>query len=261
MPREKPREKPSRDGWASLFAYDMSDFDTVSRLARKNFDAKGYKCFFSRTTVQPIAQSTKAVRAIGGVAWTVTTLVKPSVTMMRSSGPENKEERLEPDLRASNCDGVSEPRPLHECHGLTNEFQSNNVPIEEIGDGRNVSDSSAAPLVKGGPRNSAAAPMSVALNEDGPPLHRRQIDDSKKAMEGPQLQDGPPCPPRLPEFDDSLTKRVDKEQATSNQAASTAFEDRLRSKVLGEQAPQAAQEARGSSNVGNTTANEMEGPQ
>ena len=203
---------------------------------------------------------------------------------MRSSGPEGKEGQLEPDLRATHRDGVGDARGRH---GLTNESKPDNVPTQEmITDGRNVGDSGDAPMLQGGPRDYATASTSVGLNDNDSPYHRRQIDGHKKEIEGLQLHDGPSGPPPRfpPEFDESLAKKLGKEQvATSNRVASESFEDRLRvshhvethslpsrllitflqSKVIhsSERPARAAQEARGSKNVGNIAANKVGGPQ
>ena len=83
---------------------------------------------------------------------------------------------------------------------------------QEIGGGADVDRSTAAPPVRGTPRQGMTRPTIRTLPDDDPPLpilHVVDPDKERDGTEGPQLHDGPPGPPSFPsEFDDSLSKRV-----------------------------------------------------
>ena len=121
-----------------------------------------------------------------------------------------------------NADAADSPprRPPHDVSAA-----------QEIGGSiNNVGDSTAAPPVQEVPRDGTTASTSVSLNDDDPSIADRNTETA-----GLQLHDVPSCPPCFPpEFDDSIARKVDQERALSTQAASTAFEDRLRVSHHGE---------------------------
>ncbi|EJK50379.1 hypothetical protein THAOC_30662 [Thalassiosira oceanica] len=89
-------------------------------------------------------------------------------------------------------------------------------------------------------------------NRRRPPNPRVAGRRPRERIGGTPTARWPARPPRFPhELDDSLAKKVDKERA-----ASTAFNNRLQHEVIGPR-ERAAQETRGSTNVGDSTAAPM----
>ena len=142
-----------------------------------------------------------------------------------------------------NADAADSPpwRPPHDVSAA-----------QEIGGSiNNVGDSPAAPPVREVHRDGTTASTSISLNDDdhhiketeglqlhdgpsGPHPFLPEADKSlakrvENKVEGSQLHDGLTAPPCFSsEFEDSIARKVDQERAMSDQAASTAFEDRLR---------------------------------